>query len=63
MPIYEYLCEGCGVKNEKIQSQPLEQITCPDCGQKANRVVSMTSSAGNDATGGCSVPSSGSGFG
>ena len=62
MPIYEYHCENCGERNEKIQSQPLEQMTCPGCGKKAKRVVSITAPAGGVSDGSCSTPS-GSGFG
>ena len=61
MPIYEYLCESCGERNEKIQGQPLEQITCPTCGKKAKRIVSITAAAGHETGGSCAP--SGSGFG
>lgn len=61
MPIYEYHCSDCNVRSEKIQSEPLEQMTCPNCGKKATRVISLTSASFN-ASDGCSTPS-GSGFG
>ena len=62
MPIYEYHCSDCHVRTEKIQSQPLEQITCPGCGKKAARVVSLTSVSTSESAGNCPAPS-GSGFG
>ena len=45
MPIYEYLCAGCGFHFEEVQKfndPPLEE--CPNCGEKsASRQVSMSS--------------------
>ena len=45
MPIYEYLCTGCGYQFEEVQKfsePPLEE--CPDCGRNsAQRQVSMSS--------------------
>ena len=62
MPIYEYLCDHCGEKSEKIQSQPLEQITCQECGKKAGRIVSIFASRENGSGQACG-PAPGSGFG
>ncbi|PLY03113.1 MAG: zinc ribbon domain-containing protein [Desulfuromonas sp.] len=62
MPIFEYLCDDCGQKIEKIQAQPAEQITCPSCDRKATRVVSMTSAPAGGTGTNCPTPS-GSGFG
>ncbi len=34
MPIFEYLCEDCGSKFEKLVRRPgAEQVLCPSCGQ------------------------------
>jgi putative FmdB family regulatory protein len=35
MPIYEYRCEDCGTKFEKLVRRPAESngIECPSCGQ------------------------------
>lgn len=34
MPIFEYLCEDCGNKFEKLVRRPgLDQVLCPSCGQ------------------------------
>ena len=62
MPIFEYRCTSCGASTEKIQRQPLEEIPCPVCGQKALRGVSRFALAGGKMRGGgCSAPP-GSGF-
>jgi len=36
MPIYEYRCEDCGTKFEKLvrRSNGAPEIECPSCGQK-----------------------------
>ena len=36
MPIYEYLCEECGTKFEKLvrRASDAPGIECPSCGQK-----------------------------
>lgn len=37
MPIFEYLCEDCGTKFEKLvrrgPDQVVDQVLCPSCGQ------------------------------
>lgn len=34
MPIFEYLCEDCGSKFEKLVRRPgVDQVLCPSCGQ------------------------------
>lgn len=32
MPIFEYLCEGCGAKFEKLVRRPEDSTLCPSCG-------------------------------
>src|SRR5258705_7348577 len=41
MPLYEYECDACGHRFEKIQkfSDPLED-TCPKCGGHVHKLVS-----------------------
>ena len=41
MPLYEYQCESCQKRFEKIQkfSDPLIEI-CPSCGGKVNKLLS-----------------------
>ncbi len=36
MPIYEYLCQGCGQKFEKLvrRAEEAEGLSCPSCGEK-----------------------------
>ncbi|NOZ29718.1 MAG: zinc ribbon domain-containing protein [Chloroflexi bacterium] len=40
MPLYEYECEACGVRFERVQhfSDPPLSV-CPDCGGKVHRVI------------------------
>jgi putative FmdB family regulatory protein len=34
MPIFEYLCEDCGNKFEKLVRRPgADEVLCPSCGQ------------------------------
>ena len=41
MPLYEYQCEACHARFEKIQkfSDPLVEV-CPSCGGKVNKLLS-----------------------
>ncbi len=51
MPIYEYQCEACGHKMEKLQKvsdEPL--IVCPECG--APKLRKLVSAAGFRLSGG-----------
>jgi putative FmdB family regulatory protein len=36
MPIYEYRCEDCGTKFEKLvrRSEDVDTLACPSCGEK-----------------------------
>ena len=36
MPIYEYKCQDCGTKFEKLVRRTVEggEVECPSCGQK-----------------------------
>ena len=45
MPIYEYKCSECGKMFSKLESITNEQKVkdCPECGGKANRMISQTS--------------------
>jgi len=34
MPIFEYLCEDCGSKFEKLVRRPgVDEVLCPSCGE------------------------------
>ncbi len=40
MPIYEYECEHCGVRFEKLQRMIEDSLTeCPECGGHIHRVM------------------------
>lgn len=44
MPIYEYICESCSQVTEVLQKfsdDPLK--TCPECGGKVGKLISMNS--------------------
>lgn len=67
MPIYEYICSGCKQKFEllKSMSQAGEGVPCPNCGGKAERVLSAfcrcsdgsLDSSGGSACSSCSATS------
>jgi putative FmdB family regulatory protein len=41
MPIYEYQCEDCGVRFERMQSMSAPSVdACPECGGQVHRVIS-----------------------
>jgi len=42
MPIYEYVCDSCQFKFEELRplSKAGEDVICPQCQQKARRVLS-----------------------
>ena len=57
MPIYEYVCEQCNERFEKIVINKQEAISCPKCGSKKAAIqLSVFATAG----GGSSSPSGGS---
>lgn len=40
MPIYEYKCNECGVRFERIQSFSDEPVkVCPECGGETHRLI------------------------
>ena len=51
MPIYEYLCSDCKRKFEllKSMSQAEEGAACPQCGGKAERVLSAFCRCSDDS--------------
>lgn len=34
MPMYEYACESCGSRFEKLVRRAEDVVDCPDCGDK-----------------------------
>ena len=47
MPIYEYLCQDCGTKFEKLvrRTSDVPELTCPSCGEKPLRQEHSTFAA------------------
>ena len=44
MPIYEYKCNACGHRFEKLQSFSEEPVkTCPQCGGEVRKLISRSS--------------------
>ena len=40
MPIYEYQCEKCGVRFERLQHMSADPVSsCPECGGPVHRVI------------------------
>lgn len=40
MPVYEYLCEQCALRFDKVQSFSAAPLTeCPNCGGRVHRVM------------------------
>jgi putative FmdB family regulatory protein len=40
MPLYEYECEGCGVRFERRQHMEDEPVKeCPECGGRVHRLI------------------------
>jgi len=70
MPIYEYICPDCEIKFELLRpmSRANEEASCPQCQQKAGRVLSnfacfstdesgLTSPVGGNSCASCGLPS------
>ena len=64
MPIYEYICDDCGERYERIVMNRGTTITCPKCesGKSTMQLsVFAAPAGGKKSTGGSSAPSSGGG--
>jgi putative FmdB family regulatory protein len=60
MPIYEYICDACNERFEKIVINKQQEISCPKCSsKKASIQLSVFATAGS---GGGPSSSSGGGF-
>ena len=61
MPLYEYLCHGCGRRFEAMRrmSQRTEAPTCSECGSEETELEMSTSAfrgaSGGGAGGACST--------
>lgn len=62
MPIYEYRCANCGKITEKISNTKVINIDCPDCGARAEKIVSVFSGQTHSTTGAGHSCQAGSGF-
>ncbi|WIF95741.1 FmdB family zinc ribbon protein [Caminicella sporogenes] len=60
MPIFEYVCEKCGYKFEKLvrSSDSDKKQKCPECGSENTKKVFSTFACGGNS-GGFSAPSCG----
>jgi putative FmdB family regulatory protein len=63
MPIYEYLCDDCGVRYERIVMNGNTKITCPKC-ESSKKTIQLSvfaapSNGGKSSGGPSSAPSSG----
>ncbi|TNE92900.1 MAG: zinc ribbon domain-containing protein [Deltaproteobacteria bacterium] len=43
MPIYEYACESCGHRFEKLVRLNAEPPPCPECGAGVKKLISASS--------------------
>ncbi len=56
MPIYEYACEHCGERFEKLVRRLGDEVSCPSCeGTRVDRQLSVFVVA-SVASGGASLP-------
>jgi putative FmdB family regulatory protein len=52
MPVYEFECEGCGVRFEELTASDTWSLTCPECGaERTRRLLSPVSPAGRQPRG------------
>lgn len=59
MPIYEYACEECGTKFEKLVRRASDEVTCPDCSSKRLAQQWSTFAARANGTAADSAPTGG----
>jgi putative FmdB family regulatory protein len=57
MPIYEYLCDDCGERYERIVMNKSTRVTCPKCesGKKTVQLSVFAASANGSKSGGSSA--------
>ncbi len=60
MPIFEYLCDGCGTKFEKLVRRSEDSTLCPSCGD--SHVTTQYSTFAAGTTKDSSMPSCPSGM-
>ena len=60
MPIYEYVCDDCQTRYERIVMSAGQQIDCPKCASKRHTLQLSVFSAGKSSADGTSSSSSAS---
>jgi putative FmdB family regulatory protein len=60
MPIYEYVCNDCQARYERIVMSPRQEIECPKCASKRHTLQLSVFSAGKSSNGTSSSASSAS---
>ena len=64
MPIYEYICDECSERFEKIVINKQAEITCPKCAsKKATIQLSVFATAGSNGTSSTPIGFTGGGGG
>jgi putative FmdB family regulatory protein len=65
MPIYEYQCDDCGTRHEKIVMAHGQKIICPKCasGKQTMQLSVFSTSTKHGSNGGASAGESGAGCG
>ena len=63
MPIYEYLCEECETRFEKIVINKQQEIACPKCASKKASIQVSVFATVNGGANGASAKSSTPSFG
>ena len=64
MPLYSYLCDGCGVEQDELfrfSNRP-KVVECRECGGYAKYVIRLSMAQANDAGNGASYDSEGCGL-
>jgi putative FmdB family regulatory protein len=52
MPVYEFECEGCGVRFEELTTSDVRSLACPECGStQTRRLLSRVSPASRQPRG------------
>lgn len=63
MPIYEYLCNDCGERYEKLVMSKSQAIECPKCASRKKTAQLSVFSAATKGSNGASASSASSGGG
>lgn len=63
MPIYEYICDSCDTRFEKIVINKQQEIACPKCASKKATIQLSVFATSNGNGGSGSAPTSFSGGG